>query len=230
MAPYGGGCQGEIYLDLRMPTLSAIAFDFNGTLSDDEPLLCAIYRDLFAEQGRPLTEAEYYATLAGSSEEAIIGGWLGVDGGELAALVAERIRRYQELTVDGRTIADETRQAVKYASGRVPVAAVSGAFRAEIEPVLRAAGIADVFTTLVTADDVTNGKPHPESYELLAMRLGIGACEVLVFEDTEAGVAAAVDAGCRCVAIRGTVAQERLARAEELVDGIDVPLLERLLA
>ena len=213
-----------------MQTLSAIAFDFNGTLSDDEPLLCAIYRDLFAEQGRPLTEAEYYETLAGSSEEAIIGGWLGVDGDELAALVAERIRRYRELTVDGRTIAGGTRKAVRYASGRVPVAAVSGAFRAEIEPVLRAAGIADAFSTLVTADDVTKGKPHPESYELLVTRLGIGAGEVVVFEDTEAGVAAALDAGCRCIAIRGTVGHERLARAEELVDAIDVPLLERLLA
>lgn len=208
----------------------AVAFDFNGTLSADEPLLCAIYRDLFAEQGRPLTEAEYYASLAGSSEEAIIGGWLGIEGDELAALVAERIRRYRELTVDGRTIAGATRTAVRYASGRVPVAAVSGAYRDELEPVLRAAGIADAFTTLVTADDVTNGKPHPESYELLVSRLGIGAGKVLVFEDTEAGVAAAVDAGCRCVAIRGTVAPERLARAEELVDAIDVPLLERLLA
>lgn len=208
----------------------AVAFDFNGTLSDDEPLLCAIYRELFAEQGRPLGEAEYYATLAGSSEEAIIGGWLGVDGDELAGLVAERIRRYQELTVDGRTIAEGTREAVRYASGRVPVAAVSGAFRAEIEPVLRAAGIADRFTTLVTADDVTNGKPHPESYELLATRLGLDTRDMLVFEDTEAGVAAAVDAGCRCIAIRGTVAHERLGRAEVLVDAIDVALLERLLA
>jgi beta-phosphoglucomutase-like phosphatase (HAD superfamily) len=168
--------------------------------------------------------------LAGRSEVAIIGAWLVVHGAELEALVAERIRRYQELTEDGRTISGEMRRAVRYASGRVPVAAVSGAFRTEIEPVLRAAGIADVFTTLVTADDVTNGKPHPESYRLLATRLGIGAGEVLVFEDTEAGVAAAVDAGCRCVAIQGTVAHERLARAEQLVDAIDVPLLERLLA
>ena len=215
-----------------MPAVRAVAFDFNGTLSDDEPLLCAIYRDLFAEQGRPLTEAEYYGTLAGSSEEAIIGGWLGVDGEELAALVAERIRRYQERSADGRTIHRAVREAVRYASARVPVAVVSGAFRAEIAPVLEGAGIADAFTTLVSADDVVNGKPHPESYELLVMRLGhaIEASDVLVFEDTEAGVAAAVDAGCRCVAVRGTVAPERLSRAEELVDAIDLGVLGRLLA
>ena len=208
----------------------AVAFDFNGTLSDDEPIHCSIYRELFAAEGKPLTEAEYYGTLAGLSEEAIIGGWLDVDGEELAALVAERIRRYQELTADGRTVGAATREAVRYAAARVPVAVVSGAFRAEIEPVLAAAGIAAAFTTLVTADDVTNGKPHPESYETLVARLGVQPGEVLVFEDTEAGVAAATSAGCRCVAIRGTVAPERLARAEELVDALDRPLLERLLA
>jgi HAD superfamily hydrolase (TIGR01509 family) len=208
----------------------AVAFDFNGTLSDDEPLLCAVYQELFAGHGKPLSEAEYYATLAGSSEEAIIHGWLGVEGEELKSLVAERIRRYQELTADGHTITDETRRAVRYASTRVPVAVVSGAFRAEVEPVLAAAGIADAFVTSVTADDVENGKPHPESYEVLAARLGIEPSEALVFEDTEAGVAAATAAGCRCVAIRGTVAPERLAAAEELVDALDLPLLERLLA
>jgi beta-phosphoglucomutase-like phosphatase (HAD superfamily) len=109
---------------------------------------------------------------------------------------------------------------------------VSGAFRAEIDPVLEAAGIADAFSFMVTADDVEHGKPHPESYETLVARLpgGIEPGGVLVLEDTEAGVASATGAGCRCVAIRGTVAPERLAGAEELVESIDVALLARLLA
>ena len=213
-----------------MPAVRAVAFDFNGTLSDDEPLLCAIYRELFAEQGRPLTEEEYYGRLAGSSEEAIIGGWLAVEGHELETLVAERIQRYQERSADGRTISEEVREAVRYAAARMPVAVVSGAYRVEIAPVLEAAGIADAFATLVTADDVTNGKPHPESYEALVARLpGLRPRHVLVFEDTEAGVASANDAGCRCIAMRGTVAPERLDRADELVHALDVPLLERLL-
>ena len=40
-------------------------FDFNGTLSHDEPLLLAIYQWLFARHGRPLTEEQYYGHLAG---------------------------------------------------------------------------------------------------------------------------------------------------------------------
>lgn len=208
----------------------AVAFDFNGTLSDDEPLLCSIYRELFAEHGRPLTETEYYATLAGRAEEEIVGGWLGVTGDALAALVAERVERYVRRAADGRTIGAGARAAVAAASARVPVAVVSGAFRAEIVPVLDAAGIAAHVSTLVTADDVARGKPDPESYALAASRLGLEPGSILVFEDTEAGVHAAVAAGCRCVGVRGTMAPARLAAAEELVDEIDAQLIERLLA
>jgi beta-phosphoglucomutase len=211
--------------------VKAVAFDFNGTLSDDEPIMYAIYASLFAEHGRPLTEADYYGRLAGNTEEAIIGGWLGVEGGQLAALVAERIRRYGAAVADGSTISPERREAVRYAAGRVPVAVVSGAFREEIEPVLEAAGITSLFTAIVTADDVSAGKPDPECYRLLVERLGGGLepSDVLALEDTEAGVSAAKGAGLHCVALRGTLPPERLARADELADRLDVELLRRWL-
>ena len=70
-----------------MSVARAVLFDFNGTLSHDEPLLCRIYREMFEDHGRPLAEEEYYRVLAGQSEEAIIGGWLGAKGDELATLV-----------------------------------------------------------------------------------------------------------------------------------------------
>lgn len=213
-----------------MPAVRAVLFDFNGTLSDDEPLLYAIYRDLFAAAGRPLTEADYYGRLAGLSEEAIVGGWLGVDGARLDELVAERVGRYRALAASGETVRPGLRAAVRYAADRVPVGVVSGAFRAEIEPVLAGAGLRALVTHLVAADDVADGKPHPAGY-LRALAL-LGAPpphEVVAFEDTEAGVAAAKAAGLRCLAVRGTLAPARLAAADELVDAIDERLLERLL-
>ncbi|TML69220.1 MAG: HAD family phosphatase [Actinobacteria bacterium] len=209
----------------------AIAFDFNGTLSDDEQIMCAIYEQLFAEHGRPMSQDDYYAALAGNTEEAIIGGWLGVTGKELAALVAERIKRYQEAVAGGSTVTPELRESVRYAAARVPVAVVSGAFREEIEPVLDAAGLDGLFAFLVTADDVVRGKPDPECYERLVRILGDGMvpADVVVFEDTEAGVASAKGAGVRCIAVRGTLPSDRLSRADEIVDLIDVGLMQRLL-
>lgn len=213
-----------------MTTCRGLIFDFNGTLSHDEPILCAIYQALFAEHGRPLAPAEYYGQLAGLSEEAIISTWLGVGGAELGELIAERIRRYVAAAADGSTVEPPVREAVRYAAERVPVAICSGAFRAEIAPVLDGAGIASLFTAVVTADDVAHGKPHPEGYlralALLGDRLEAG--QVVAFEDTEAGVASAKGAGLRCLAVRGTLPDERLARADELVDAIDLGLVRRL--
>jgi HAD superfamily hydrolase (TIGR01509 family) len=208
----------------------ALVFDFNGTLSHDEPLLFAIYAQLFAEHGRPLTQEQYLTTLAGNTEEAIIGSWLDVQGDELERLMEERIERYRALA-DGATIAEELRAVVREAAAQVPIGLVSGAYRREIEPVLAGAGIAECFTTVVTADDVTAGKPHPEGYLLALGRLapGLRARDVVAFEDTEAGVASAKAAGLRCIAVRGTLPDARLAAADELVDAIDGALVERLL-
>ena len=181
-----------------MQPARALVFDFNGTLSHDEPVLFAIYSELFAEHGRPLTEDDYFGTLAGNTEEAIIGGWLGVRGDELAALVEERIDRYVR-RADGATIPETLREAVRYAAARVPVAVVSGAYRREIEPVLERAALAERVTALVAADDVTRGKPDPEPYRTAAGRLGRAPGVCLVFEDAASGVAAARAAGVRHV-------------------------------
>ena len=162
-----------------MGAAEALVFDFNGTLSDDEPLLLSIYQELFARYGRPLSEQEYVDRLAGNTEEAIIGTWLGVDGPLLAMLVQERIAAYTTLAAGGSTVTAEVREAVRYAAERVPVAIVSGAFRAEIEPVVAAAGIAGDLATIVTADDVEHGKPDPEGYRLAVERLGVDAARTV---------------------------------------------------
>jgi beta-phosphoglucomutase len=209
----------------------AVVFDFNGTLSDDEPILCEILQELFAEQGRPLSAQEYYDRLAGHSDPEIVRAWLGADHPAVDEVIEQRIVRYRARVADGSSIAEDTRAAVRHAADRVPLGVVSGASRAEIESVLSAAGLAGCFTAVVSADDVSRGKPDPEGYErALALIDGsIGPREVLVLEDTEAGIAAAKSAGMRCFAVLGTLAPERLSQADEIVERIDVPLMERLL-
>ena len=54
----------------------AVIFDFNGTLSHDEPILCEIFCELFAEHGRPLSTQEYFDELAGLSDPEIVRTWL----------------------------------------------------------------------------------------------------------------------------------------------------------
>jgi|tagenome__1003787_1003787.scaffolds.fasta_scaffold20970674_4 beta-phosphoglucomutase len=204
----------------------AIVFDFNGTLSDDEPLLYAVYAELFAEHGRPLTEQEYLDELAGQTEEEIIRRWLGrVDDD----LIRERIDRYVARASDGSTIDADARAALRHAAEHVPVGIVSAAARREIEPVLAAAEVTEHVTAVVSADDVTKGKPDPEPYERMASLLGLDAAEMVVFEDTEAGVASAKAAGAYVVAVTRTLGRERLRAADDFVPRLDVSVIERCL-
>jgi beta-phosphoglucomutase len=209
----------------------AVIFDFNGTLSHDEPILCEIFCDLFAEYGRPLSAQEYFDELAGLSDPEIVRTWLGREHPNVDEVIERRIARYRELVADGSSVPEAVRDALRYAAERVPVAIVSGAARAEIETVIEAAGLSDAVGAIVAAEDVDDGKPHPAGYlralELLGSRLN--ASDVLAFEDTEAGVASAKTAGLRCFGVLGTLAPARLAAADEIVPAIDVELMQRLL-
>ena len=70
---------------------------------------------------------------------------------------------------------------------------------------------------LVTSDDVTHGKPHPEPYLKGAMRLGLDPAECLVIEDAPAGIQAARAGGMKVVGITSTYAAERLAGADAVI-------------
>ncbi|HEX6788490.1 MAG TPA: HAD family phosphatase [Gaiellaceae bacterium] len=207
---------------------SAIVFDFNGTLSDDEPVMCEIFQTLFAEHGKPLTEREYYDELAGLSDPEIVRTWLGAGHPDVDAVIQERVDRYRAAVGDGSTVHDHVREAVRFAAMQVPLAICSGAARAEIEPVVRAAGIADCFDAIVSSDDVAHGKPDPEGY--LAALDALGTRDALVFEDTEAGIASAKAAGLHVIAKIGTLEPERLRLADELVERIDADLIRRCLS
>jgi HAD superfamily hydrolase (TIGR01509 family) len=207
----------------------AIIFDFNGTLSDDEPIMCEIFIELFAEHGKPLSAQEYFDQLAGLSDPEIVRTWLGEDHPDIDDVIAERISRYRAAVGDGSSIHEHVREAVRYAAERVPLAICSGAARAEIEPVVEAAGLAGCFRAIVTSDDVVHGKPDPEGY-LKTLRLLGDPNDALVFEDTEAGILSARAAGLRVIAKLGTLDPQRLREADELVDRIDVELLRRCLS
>jgi beta-phosphoglucomutase-like phosphatase (HAD superfamily) len=159
--------------------------------------------------------------------------WLG-DRDDVDAIVADRIEGYRRRMSDGRTIYQDMREVVRWAASVVPIGIVSGAARAEILPVIEAAGIAELFTAVVTSDDVEHGKPHPEGYVIGLERLrdrvpDLSPGDVAVIEDTEAGVLAAKAAGMRCLALLGTMPPERLAAADELIERLDLELVRRLL-
>ena len=209
--------------------MAALLFDFNGTLSDDEGVQCAIFRELFAEQGRPLSEQEYFDVLAGRSDPEIVERWLGTGHPATAEVLERRVQLFRDRAGDGSTVPPHVREAVLRAAGRSRLAVVSGAMRSEVDMVLRAARL-DVFEVIVSAEDVTRGKPDPEGYLLALRRLRLQAADAVAIEDAPPGIAAAKAAGLSCVAVLGTAPRERLGQADEIVPRIDAGLVDRLLA
>ena len=181
---------------------AAVAFDFNGTLSDDEPLLARLYAEIAAEHGVPFTVDDYFRDYVGRTDEEIFARLLGSRD---RALIEERVDRYCALAADGHTISPAAREAVAFAAERMPVAVVSAALRRELEAVLAGAGLTGLVTVVVSQDDVRRGKPDPECYLLAARRLGVAPPELHVFEDTETGAPAARAAGAQVTRVTRTV-------------------------
>ena len=89
---------------------------------------------------------------------------------------------------------------------------VTSATRPLAEVRLRAAGI-PIPKSLITADDIQHGKPHPEPYQKAAARLGYPASECVVVEDAPAGIRAGKAAGARVIAVPMTSNRHELESA-----------------
>ncbi len=208
-----------------------VVFDFNGTLSDDEPLLLAVFTELFAEHaGWRLTAEDYYGRLVGLSDREIIATALAVppDAPAVERLLGLRGQRYRALAAATCPVGEGARALLRrLAAQRVPVAVVTGAQRADVEFVLARAGVAGCVEVLVTEEDVTRGKPDPQGYLLGAARLGLDPSDLVAFEDSAVGVRAAKAAGMACVAVapRGAAPPEG---ADAVTEALSPALLDLL--
>jgi sugar-phosphatase len=186
---------------------------------------------VLSRYGSKLDPEQYFATLAGRSSRSIISAWLGDDHPLSETVLAIRRRRYRQMTEDGSSVPVSTRAAVELAAKHVPVGVVSGAERGEVELVLEGSGLANAVTAVVSLEDVKHEKPSPEGYQLALRLLGCTERpeEVLAFEDTEIGIAAAKAAGIKCIGVLGTRPRELLASADEVIPIVDAETMGRLL-
>lgn len=187
-------------------------FDMDGTLVDSTPVVEAVWTAFGERHG--IDPAALLAFAHGRQAVDTVAHFLPelseAERAELvAALVAEEVTRTDGIVqIPGAVALLEG----LIADG-VPVAVVTSAPRELAVARLRAAGV-PVPEVLVAAEDVTKGKPDPEGYRRAAELLGVPIGECVVFEDAEAGLAAAVASGARAVVVGGHASPttERLAR------------------
>lgn len=228
--------------------LRALLFDFNGVLVDDEPIHLELFQRVMAEEGLELSAEDYYARYLGFDDRGAFAA-IFADAGRtaeaprLARLVARKAAYYQErMHRGGYPFFPGARELVREAADcGLRVGVVSGALREEVTGALAQAGLARLVPILVTAEDVAESKPDPESYRRaldllnsvppLPERL-IHPHEVLAIEDSAAGLESAAAAGLLTLGVAHTYAADRLDAGATVasLEGLTVEELERILA
>jgi HAD superfamily hydrolase (TIGR01509 family) len=174
-----------------------LLFDFDGVLFDSEPLHYQCWRDLMAVHGLQLTWELYQATGLGVSDfnmiRTLCGLWRRADLIETIWRDYPRKKLlFRERLLAVVPIPPSTRELLQELQS-YGLAVVTSSDREEVEPALVAAGIREVFSAVVTGDEVGQLKPSPEPYLKAADQLK--GNHPLVIEDSEAGVQSGLAAG-----------------------------------
>ena len=179
--------------DVVLPA-RGLLFDNDGVLVDSDFSVVRSWSRWAVDHD--LDPAEVMAAVPGRRAADTVA--LFVAPGEVEAST-EKITRYELEDVDGTTPIPGVLDLVPQLAG-VPWAVVTSGVRELATARLQAAGITPPAVVL-TAEDVTAGKPDPQGYLAAAARLGLAPADVLVLEDSVSGIAAGQSAGCRVVGI-----------------------------
>jgi HAD superfamily hydrolase (TIGR01509 family) len=209
--------------------MRAVIFDFDGVLVNSEPLHFQALRDALAGEGIAITQEEYLVEYVayddrGSIRIALERHARPVSPERVGALAARKAEAFERLMAE-IPFYPGARELVRELAAELPVAIASGARREEIERILAAGGVRELFCAVVGADDVSRTKPDPEPYRAalaqIATRLpGLSPAECLAFEDTVQGIAAARGAGMKVVGVAQTYPAAKLGLAHQVVPGL----------
>src|SRR5215472_10756508 len=182
--------------------MDAVVFDMDGVLIDSEPVWEEVRRSLVAERGGRWQPDSQRRLMGMSTAEwsRYLAGELGVDmpPDEIArTAIAGMVERYRARL----PLLPGAAAAVRRMATRWPLGLASSSPRSLIEAVLARAGLAELFATTVSTEEVPRGKPAPDVYRQAALGLGVQADRCAAVEDSTNGLRSAHAAGCRVIAV-----------------------------
>lgn len=184
--------------------IGAVLWDLDGTLADSGDYHWRAWRDTLRAEGIELSYQQFLDSF-GQKNDRILTGWLG------AGTPAERIVRigdakeamYRQIARDEGLLplpgAVDWVERLRAQGWKQAIA--SSAPRANVEVMLEAIGLAREFDAVVSAEDVTRGKPDPQVFLGAAERLGVPPGRCVVVEDAAAGIEAGHRAGMRTIGV-----------------------------
>lgn len=215
-----------------MKTLEGVIFDMDGVLIDSHPVHRIAWRKFLASVGKDVSDEQLDFILEGRRREEILRHFLGdLPEGVVAEYGQRKEDFFQESFKDVRltpgieAFLDELR-AAKIKTG---IATSASAYRTL--RTLQLLKLEDRFATVITGDDVAQGKPDPSVYRLAAERMNLEPNHLLVLEDAPSGVQAAKAAGMRCIGVssNGRAGALRQAGADHVIPNFLVLSSETLI-
>ncbi|MCK5113918.1 MAG: HAD family phosphatase [Phycisphaerae bacterium] len=224
--------------------MDALIFDYDGVVVDSEPAHMEGFARVVKPLGIEFTKQEYCDCYLGSDDYVGFAAILRnhghpVDQNLINKMVAEKTSFLQEaLTGEITPIPGVVNFIRAIAELGVPMGICSGALRDEIKISLEHLGLGEFFPVTIAAEDVCEGKPHPEGYLTAAKKLGelagreVCPARCVVFEDSPTGISAAKAAGMKVLALSTTYGPGELTQADEIAPDftkIDITQLDEIL-
>lgn len=215
-----------------MTNVRAVVFDLDGLMFNTEDVYSAVGAELLRRRGHVFT-AELKDAMMGlpakPSFEAMIRHCNLSDTWE--QLAAESNRLFLQFLGDRPTpmpgmlkLLDALEEA------GLPKAIATSSRRELVDPCLQPFHLHERFAFILTAEDVTRGKPNPEIYLTAARRFGLTAADMMVLEDSQNGCLAAASAGAFAVAVPGQHSRQHdFGMASLVVDSLADPRLYQAL-
>jgi beta-phosphoglucomutase len=180
----------------------ALIFDYDGVLADTERLHWRSWAELLEPYGIQFTWDDYCSVGLGINDlemcRSIQKQWIPIDEAELLQKNLERKRRVRAWSLADPPIPKET-VAMLATLSAYQVGLVTSSERSEVEPVIRASGIHEMFDAFVFGEDTAAHKPAPDPYLLIAQKLSVNTG--IAFEDSQPGLTSAAAAGFEVVAV-----------------------------
>ena len=184
-----------------------ILFDWDGVIIDSSRQHEKSWERLADEEGKPLP-ADHFVRGFGKKNEVIIPGILGwaEDPAEIHRLSLRKEALYREIVVEQGVEAlpgvHEFLRRLKSAGIRSCVG--SSTHRKNIDTIMGVLGFQYLFDDIVTAEDVTAGKPHPDVFLKAAGKIAREPGHCIVFEDAKAGIEAGRAGGMKVIGVATT--------------------------
>jgi mannitol-1-/sugar-/sorbitol-6-/2-deoxyglucose-6-phosphatase len=185
---------------LTVPSIRAVVLDMDGLLIDTEPVWRSAEKDVFADLGIELTEADLLDSTGVRIDE-LAALRLPLDGAgpaEVADRITNQVVDYVKRA--GEPMPGVPEAIALFGRSDLRLAIASSSPERLIDAVCTRLRLVDI-DVRCSALDEAHGKPAPDVYLAAARRLGLSPARCLALEDSPSGVVAAKDAGMTCVAV-----------------------------